>query len=740
MQIIRNIESQRVEMPLKYSLPFLLLTSTLSSNAMAQIPQNENSEENTSSDIDPNTPEPEIDEIVVTASGFEQNLSQAPASITLIPRMELEMQRVNSLAEALSTVPGVDIGDGVGKTGGREISVRGMPSDYTLVLVDGRRQNAAGNVTPNGFGGTSSGFVPPVSAIERIEVVRGPMSTLYGSDAMGGVINIITRTATDRLRADIGLDTTIQESEGFGNSYNSTVYLDGPIADDVLSFAARGRYYHREASELSYFDEDGNELDVSQRGPSPVEADIWSVGGRLNYLPNDRHKVWVDVDIARQTYDNSEGQLGTLGIRGYGPEQKFNRNQYVLAHTSEIFGGYLDSDVTHNETETIGRILPDDVTETDRVRGDPRQLEAQNTIFNTRFFREIGQHTVTVGGQFWHAELKDGVAIAPFEHDQWAAFLEDQWQFADSMSLTTGIRYDDHSVFGSNISPRAYLVWNASDALTLKGGVSRGFKTPRLEQIAEGIVGFRGQGTIPFLGTPSLQPETSITYEGGAYLRGAEGLQANVTVFYNQFDDKIASGPTKPNCAFDLTEEEYEALEPSDSCLDYGFFPRAAEYSQDINIDEAETYGVEASIRRNITETIRASANYTYTDSEQTSGSNIGEPLVNTPKHQVNGRLEWAISDRLNSWIRGEYASPRYRGAGEAQDQLGDFKSYALFHLGGAFDVTETVTLSAVVYNVLDENFVSYVPYTSRGSLAYSNEYAINQEPRRLWLSVNARF
>ncbi|KAK0339126.1 hypothetical protein LTR94_035844, partial [Friedmanniomyces endolithicus] len=98
-----------------------------------------------------------------------------------------------SLAEVLATVEGVDVGAAAGKTGGLNISIRGMPSDYTLVLVDGRRQNPAGNITPNGFGETSTSFIPPMSAIDRIEVVRGPVSTLYGSDAMGGVVNIITR-------------------------------------------------------------------------------------------------------------------------------------------------------------------------------------------------------------------------------------------------------------------------------------------------------------------------------------------------------------------------------------------------------------------------------------------------------------------------------------------------------------------------------------------------------------------
>ena len=681
-----------------------------------------------------------IDEIVVTAAGFEQNLSQAPASVTLLPRAELKLMRVNSLAEALSSVPGVDIGDGVGKTGGADISIRGMPSDYTLVLIDGRRQNAAGNVTPNGFGGTSSSFVPPVSAIERIEVVRGPMSTLYGSDAIGGVINIITRTATDRVRGEVGLDATVQGDSEFGNAYNSTLYLDGPVAGDVVTFAARGRYYQREASDLTFVDENGDDIEVSKRGPSPVKADIWSVGGRLNVLPNDNHKIWLDVELARQSYDNSDGQLGTLGTRGYSPELEFNRDQYVLAHTSNIFGGTVDSDITYNETETIGRVLPDDVDGTPRLKGDPRELKASNAIFNTRYYKELGQHTFTLGGQFWHAEMKDGVAVEPFEHDQWAAFAEDMWEFAPNLTATAGIRYDNHSVFGDHVSPRGYLVWNASDALTLKGGVSKGFKTPRLEQIAEGIVGFRGQGTIPFLGTPSLQPETSTTYEAGAYIRGAEGLQANVTVFYNEFNDKIARGPTTPNCAFDLTEDEYEALTPSDACLDYGYWPRPATYSQDVNVDEAETRGVEASIRRNLTDDIDLSVNYTYTDSEQLSGPNIGEPLVNTPDHQINGRLTWQVTDRLSSWVRGEYSSPRYRGAGEAQDQLGDYKSYKLVHLGGAYDVTDTITFSATIYNLLNDDFVDYVPYTSRGRDAYSNRYAINQEPRRLWVSVNASF
>ncbi len=187
--------------------------------------------------------------MVVSAAGFEQKVTDAPASISVISGQELQQKRYNNLAQALGDVEGVDVGQGTGKTGGLNISIRGMPSEYTLILIDGRRQNAAGNVTPNGFGETRTSFMPPLSAIERIEVIRGPMSTLYGSDAMGGVINIITKKVASEWSGSLTLDHTFQENSDYGETSNTSLYASGPLIDGLLGLQVRGSLFNREESD-----------------------------------------------------------------------------------------------------------------------------------------------------------------------------------------------------------------------------------------------------------------------------------------------------------------------------------------------------------------------------------------------------------------------------------------------------------------------------------------------------------
>lgn len=124
----------------------------------------------------------ELDDVVVTAAGYEQQVQDAPASISVISREDLEGRAYRDITDALRNVPGVTV---TGGGSSQDISIRGMGAKYTLMLVDGKRQGSR-ETRPNSDGpGIEQGWMPPLSAIERIEVIRGPMSSLYGSDALG---------------------------------------------------------------------------------------------------------------------------------------------------------------------------------------------------------------------------------------------------------------------------------------------------------------------------------------------------------------------------------------------------------------------------------------------------------------------------------------------------------------------------------------------------------------------------
>lgn len=151
----------------------------------------------------------QLNDVVVSASGFEQDLVDAPASISIITKEELEKKPIKDIGEAIGDIPGVDVT--MNKTGTYDFSIRGFGSSYTLVLIDGKRQSVANGFYDNGFSGSESGYLPPLSMIERIEVIRGPASTLYGSDAVGGVINIITKKNPDKIEANIEFNTLLQQ-------------------------------------------------------------------------------------------------------------------------------------------------------------------------------------------------------------------------------------------------------------------------------------------------------------------------------------------------------------------------------------------------------------------------------------------------------------------------------------------------------------------------------------------------
>lgn len=713
-----------------------------------------------------------LKDVVVSASGFEQKITDAPASISVLSQQDLQQKRYSNLAQALEDVEGIDVRQGTGKTGGLNISIRGLPSEYTLILIDGRRQNTAGNVTPNGFNETATSFMPPMSAIERIEVIRGPMSTLYGSDAMGGVVNIITKKVAKDWGAAISLDHSFQENRDYGETSSTSLYASGPLIDNLLGLAVRGSLFDRGASDLSF----DNDSTVSKRGASPVEGRNHTVGARLTLTPHENHDFSLDLEQGRQVYNNDDCQLGTLDgksggsavdgcnierptqINGYDDELLFERDQFALSHTARLGFGTLDSSLTHNTTETIGRTIPGTrgVAYSGYpaiVAGNHRELKSTDLIFDSKLVSPLGDsHIATLGGQYWDAKVSDGIASEDFQQTSWALFVEDEWRLRHDLALTLGARYEDHEAFGGHVSPRAYLVWNTNDNWTLKGGVSRGYKTPTLNQLHDGINGVTAQGRTITIGSPDLEPETTTNTEFGLYFDNLAGFDANATLFHNKFKDKIDDGTPLANCNFSANPNQ-------PGCVSFGSGFTQESFAQSINIDEAETQGLELAGGWQFAPAWKLSMNYTYTDSEQKSGINQGAPLTNTPEHMAHARLSWATSERLTLWFKGEYRGERARftdkyenlsAANQAlQDQVGDLKAYEVFHLGGSYKASENLTLNATLYNAFDKDFTKGKTYTTNtGSTGWASSYiqaaqsttGTLEEGRRLWLSANLSF
>ncbi|KAK63641.1 TonB-dependent receptor plug domain protein [Bordetella bronchiseptica 980-2] len=698
----------------------------------------------------------QMDTVVVTASGFEQEIKNAPASISVITREQLESKPFHNLADAVADVEGVSVERG-GKAGGMNISIRGLPSDYTLVLVDGKRlsQNSSG-ARPNGFGDVDTNFIPPMSAIDRIEVVRGPMSTLYGSDAMGGVINIITRKVAREWTGQVTLDGTAQGDNRYGNNYGSSFYLSGPLQTDKLGLSLRGGLYRRLSAHGSYpanqaeydsGDYSGDIASFSGLGDSLQR----NVGLRLALTPNRNHDILFDVDANWQTFDNANGELGTLNADvapnrqggGYEPEMKFNRQRYALTHLGRYDGAISsDTSLLYDTTETIGRTNPMS-TPRQPSDGEKRELEYENWVFDTKWTMPLfnDRHNLTMGGQWREQKFKDTLVSAPLNlrQYQWALFAEDEWRIVDDLALTMGARYDRNEQFGGKWSPRGYLVWNATPAWTVKGGVSKGYKTPDINLMTDGIIGLGAQGTMPLLGNSQLKPESSTSSELGVLFDDGEGLTGNLTGFHTKFKDKIDT-QNVPNCL--------AAGGPVPGCLDLGVWERngvpVANFSQRVNVDTATIQGFELGGRIPLFEGWSFSGNYTLTASEITSGAKQGQPLGSQPRHSLNLGLNWRVNERFNAWVRGEYRAKQFNDMNWEKEQV-FYSPYWLASLGGSYVLNKNVTLSASVYNLFDKNFVDYGP-TKVGTSAptaatsWSNSYRQVLEGRRLWVSANITF
>ncbi len=565
------------------------------------------------------------DTMVVTASGFQQRIQDSPATISVIPRQQLETRAYRDVTDALKDVPGVVVTGGASSS---DISIRGMSSKYTLILIDGKRVDTRGTRPNSDNAGIEQGWLPPLQAIERIEVVRGPMSSLYGSDAMGGVINIITRktSTTKDWVGSLQGDATIQEDRDSGDIYQTNAYASGPLIEGLLGLRVNGLFSHRGED---HFTNGFNE----QRMRSGTAV--------FSLTPDEKNDFDFEIGRSLQDRNSTPGKSVALENCRKGvckpnssSDNLYTRNNYSITHNGYYDFGNSTSYIQREETNNPGR-----------------NMKMYNTIFNTQTQFDLGSHMLNLGGQYRYEKLQDGGnqleaadGLDQLTRWSWALFAEDEWALTNDFSLTTGIRMDRDQNYGSHWTPRMYGVWHLTEMWTVKGGVSAGYRSPDLRQSSANWGQITGGGVSNgiIVGNPNLKPEKSISEEVGILWDNQEGLNAGITLYNTDFKDKITevrrcNSSEDPACTIGNTTYDF--------------------VSDRVNVDKANMRGVEVTTGWQITEDWKLSTNYTFTESEQKSGEFQGKALNQMPKHMINGVLDWQATEDLGLWSRVNFRS-----------------------------------------------------------------------------------
>ncbi len=603
------------------------------------------------------------DTIVVTANRTPEPLSRVGSSITVLDAVDIRSRQTAAVADLLRTVPGVTIArnGGIGTT--TSVFIRGAESDQTVALIDGVKLNDP--AAPGGgfnFGNLLTGN------IARIEVLRGPSSVLWGSQAIGGVVNIITTPPTDDLHVNG------RAEYGYRNAGQVVANISGK--EGPLSASAGAGYFRTDG--ISAFDErlGGQEKDGYRN---------FGANANLNLALTDT----ISVD-ARGYYSD-----GRVGIDGF-PPPKFafgDTREYELTRefvgysglNATLFEGRFRNRLGFAYTDTRRRNYNPDPVQTETFAGNGRneRLEYQGVFDIAKAAqatfgaeREISRFTTSsFGGPVTAGrdELDSGygqLVLTPFT----------------GLTATGGIRYDSHDRFGSATSLAGSAVYSPNDgATTLRASYSEGFKAPTLYQLQSEY------------GNALLRPERAKGWDAGVTQRVVDGrIEASATYFHRTSRDLI----NFVSCATPLTG----------ICVNRPF----GTYD---NVVRAVAEGAELGLTVTPVDALRLQANYTYTDAENRSpgSATFGKRLARRPSQSVNALVDYRWAFGLTTGATLTHVGSSYDNASNTRRLQG----YVLADIRASFPVTRMIEVYGRVENLFDEHYETIFRYGTPGRAAY---------------------
>jgi len=591
---------------------------------------------------------------VITATQTAHSELSAPASVSVVTREELEKMPVYNLADAVKYLPGVHINPS-SAYGRKEIKLRGMDSDYTLLLVNGRRVNSREALTSNYANDFDLSSIP-MAAIERIEVIRGPMSSLYGADALGGVVNVILRQPTERTAAGLAYTYEHPTEGDSGDSHKASGYISGALIENKL----RGNLIVETTDQAAW----GSDQTVFANTDAVEKRQNGSAFGTLSWLLDERQSI--DLDMSYRS-DDRKAIWNNSGVSFPTNVQEMDRWTLGLAHNGNWDGfntrlRYYYEDVDLMDDSEL-------MTNMHRSKGDVQQ---KNHTVDGQVSAFLGNHLLTLGGEFRRVELSHNQNLgADTEVDQKAIYLQDEFSIG-RLDITLGGRWDDHDSFGGEFSPRAYGVYNLTDNWVIKGGAGKSFKAPSIYQFDEtyGVLACRGMCTL--VGNPDLKPETATSYELGTLYQD-QRIEAGIMLFDNEIEDMIYT-------------DSWRA----------GYRPSVMTYT---NVDKARVRGYELQGRYAFSDAVGLRANYTYADAENRE---TDDPLRNTPQHMANIGLDWQAMPNLDLNLDYQYTGSQFVYVSAAQPEV-ESGAFHTLSAGARYKATNELTLRGGLNNLTNE-------------------------------------
>ena len=621
-------------------------------------------------------------DVVVAASRYKQRTNHAPTGITIITADDIRKFGYRTLADILKGVRGfyVSYDRNYHYLGMRGFSFPGDYGTRFIFMIDGHRINDA--IYQQSYIGTE--FPLDIDLIEKIEIVRGPSSSLYGSSALFGIVNIITKKGKVFDGAEVTTETASNET------YKTRLTF-GKAFEGGRSFVTSGSFYSSRGQNLFYEEFNNPESnygfnDHDSDGYGQFFASMSSDDFTVHTIFSRREKE-LPTGSYGTVFNSSDNR--TIDERNY---VDFNWNRRIYEDIELNYRLYFDYYAYRGYYAYEGETPDNDIIQNDRAEA---QWWGGEITAAKRFF---DNHRIMLG-----AEYQDVFDLHQANYDlitnlddkrylqNWALFAQDDFAIRSNLFFNAGIRYDKYETFGGTVSPRVALIFALLKETTVKLFYGQGFRAPNPYEL------FYDDGGILQNSNPNLEPETSHTYAVTVEHKLANGWQFTATGFYYRIDDLIS-----------LWEN------PIDGFIQFR------------NLESAESNGVDFEVTKKWQSGIQSSASYAY---QETEDETTGQRLPNSPKHLAKINLLYPlIAETVFAGIECEYTGNRMTLSGSLAD---DYVVTNLTLLAGK--ITDDWELSASVYNLFN------VSYYDIGSEEHIQD-VIEQDGRNFRLKLTYKF